>query len=302
MDNRFWKKVLVAVAGVASGAAGASANLITYDGFEGLTGPLHATSTPTSTNWKFAWDSQGAAAAVNYRYETTNPLTFGALITTPGYASGGNAFETTGRRVLANFGSDWDTAGAVSSPFVDEALDQGVVWASFLWRKEVANFSNQTVFFHASNIAWFGSSTPNLEVGYISNEFSPGISDVGGERFFAIRYSGSSSASAVTSVPVVIGQTALLVLKFDFVGDVVSLFVNPSSLGGLAPLTPDATVAIDSTFGFKSVAWYAGRDPGFGSLDELRIGTTFASVTPIPEPAALGLLVPAGALLLRRRA
>lgn len=294
--------LMVAVLATATGMGSvASATLITYDGFDTLSGPLHATSSPSSTNWKFAWDSQGGPASVGYKYDIVNPMTFGALITSPGYASGGNAFETTGRRILANFGSAWDAAGAVSSPFVDEALDQGVVWASFLWRKEVNNFSNQIVTFHSSSVTWFSGSTPRVDVGYISDEFAPGLSDVGGGKFVAMRYVGSSTVDVVTTVPIVIGDTYLMVLKFDFDQDVVSLYVNPSSLGGPAPVSADATLALDATFGFRSVAWYAGRDPGFGSLDELRIGTTYASVTPIPEPAALGLLAPAAMLLVRRR-
>ncbi|MFN4243461.1 MAG: hypothetical protein ACK4PI_09510 [Tepidisphaerales bacterium] len=294
--------LMAAVLATATGMGSvASATLITYDGFDTLTGLLHGTSSPSSTNWKIPWDSQSGPSSAGYKYENTAPMTFGALITSPGYASGGNVFETTGRRVLANFGSAWDAAGAVSSPFVDEALDQGVVWASFLWRKDVNNFSNQILTFHSSGVPWFAGSNPRLDVGYISGEFGPGISDVGGGRFIAMQYVGSSTVDVVTTVPIVIGDTYLMVLKFDFDQDVVSLYVNPSSLGGPAPVTADATLALDATFGFRALAWYAGRDAGSGSLDELRLGTTYASVTPIPEPAALGLLAPAAMLLARRR-
>jgi len=280
----------------------AYATLITYDGFTGGTGVLHGTSSVDSTNWRNPWDNQGGTLAVGYSYSNASPLTFGLLLSSPDYATGGNAFQTTGRDVLANFGSAWDLAGAVSSPFNTQRVDSGVVWASFMLRKDVNNQSPNAVTFHPSNIPWFTGGTPRLSVGYIGGEFGPGLSDVGGGKFIAIEFVGSATVSAVTPVPVVIGQTNLIVLKFDFDADQVSLYVDPSTLGGPPPASPTAVLAMEDGFGIRSIGWYAGRDPGSGSLDEIRMGTTYASVTPlIPEPAMAGVLAPAALLLVRRR-
>lgn len=293
---------LTAIVAVATAAGTASATLITYDGLSNTSGVLHATSSAGSTNWSQPWDSQGGVDAVNYKYLDTNPLVYPNLVSTPGYASGGNAFQSTGRRIEAGFLSAWDAAGRVSSPFSTQKLDLGTVWFSVLLRKETSSGNPQYVTLHESNIAWFIGGSPRLEVGYISDDFGDGISDVGGNKFFAIKFVGIGSNSAVTNVPVTIGDTHLLVVGFDFDANLAKLYVNPTSLGGAAPAVPDATVSLDNEFGVRSIGWYPGANAGLGSLDEIRLGTTYASVTPlIPEPAAIGLLAPAAVLLVRRR-
>ena len=77
-------------------------------------------------------------------------------------------------------------------------------------------------------------------------------------RLFGVGYYGSSfgqwrlratgrclvgSTVVRSTVPVVVGQTALLVLGMNFsaTGDTFSLYVNPTSLGGAAPATASAT-------------------------------------------------------------
>lgn len=297
------KKHVLVMAALAGGCVSsvATANLITYEGFTGMTGPLNGTSSPSSTNWKNPWDAQGGNDAVGFKYDSASPLTYPLLESTAGYGSGGNAFQNAGREILANFGSAWDTAGNVSGPFDTQRLDQGKVWMSALMRKNSSNNSLNVLSLHQSNIAWFAGN-PRLEVGYISDEFGPGISDVGGGRVVAMKFVGSANAQAVTSSPIVIGETFLVVLGLDFTNDVVDLYVNPAALGGAAPAVPTASIAMDSGFGVRSIAWYPGRDPGMGDLDEMRLGTTYASVTPvIPEPAGLGLLAVGGAVLVRRR-
>jgi hypothetical protein len=111
-----------------------------------------------------------------------------------------------------------------------------------------------------------------------------------------------------------VGSTLLVVAEYDFVAnvnpnvregnDVCRLWVNPTSLGGVSPLVADAVAT-----GANS-----GLDIGLGpppppiqsvgirrqhanlpalTIDELRVGDTYADVTPVPEPAigiaALGI-------------
>jgi hypothetical protein len=79
------------------------------------------------------------------------------------------------------------------------------------------------------------------------------------------------------------------------------MFVNPTP-GAASPGQP----ALDSprdNIPFDGVIFNSGNTPGF-NFDELRIGTTYADVTPVPEPAA-GMLCAALAWLVaarRRRA
>jgi hypothetical protein len=93
-----------------------------------------------------------------------------------------------------------------------------------------------------------------------------------------------------SSVVTAIQSTALLVVKAEFsaspnVNDKFTLYVNPTP-GGPEPAT--GIVKQDAAFGMvQGMTLYSS---GAMQFDELRIGQTFADVTPVPEPGSLGLL------------
>ncbi len=106
-----------------------------------------------------------------------------------------------------------------------------------------------------------------------------------------------------------LNQTIFLVGSYEFVegtaNDVSRLWVNPSSSTFAADSAPIPTLTSTGGTDLNAVSQFlirgASGSPA-GEVDELRVGTTWASVTPIPESAslllgALGLL----GLLLRRR-
>jgi hypothetical protein len=100
---------------------------------------------------------------------------------------------------------------------------------------------------------------------------------------------------SLSSVPVIQGQTVLLVLEAQFQAgnDVLSLFVNPTP-GQPQPATPSAT---KNDLDVGTVTDVAINNYGGYTTDEIRIGSTFASVAPVsavPEPAfgwAVGLVL-----------
>lgn len=74
--------------------------------------------------------------------------------------------------------------------------------------------------------------------------------------------------------------------------DISSLWLNPSSATfDLAPSTPTltSTGGTDMTAISQFLLRGAAGSPA-GELDELRIGTTWASVTPVPEPGTVAML------------
>ena len=91
--------------------------------------------------------------------------------------------------------------------------------------------------------------------------------------------------------------------------DTVNLWLNPnpSTFGaGAAPaplvsggLASGSELSSIASFIVRNVRDTSGPDPSI-VFDELRIGSTWASVTPIPEPATLGLLL-VGCLLMYAR-
>lgn len=128
------------------------------------------------------------------------------------------------------------------------------------------------------------------------------------------------SASAVVWAPdnFVDGQTLFIVGRYTFnsgstTDDAVDLWINPSpgTFGAGSPPAPTLTAALTGT-DLTSIAQFtfrqntAGNTPAAMTFDELRIGFSWAEVTPVPEPGAwvlfgLGLLiVPVGRRLFSR--
>jgi hypothetical protein len=103
---------------------------------------------------------------------------------------------------------------------------------------------------------------------------------------------------SLSNVPVVQGQTVFLVLEAQFQpgDDRLSLFVNPTP-GQPQPGTPSA-VKTDLDVG--TVSSVVINNYGGYTTDEIRIGPTFASVTPVPEPA-FGLAIAAACLCMMAR-
>lgn len=89
-------------------------------------------------------------------------------------------------------------------------------------------------------------------------------------------------------------QTALLVGRVDFAlsGDAIRLYVNPTP-GAPEPATAAASVTVPHAGTFNSIGFFnSGNNYAY---DELRLGPTFESVTPVPEPS--GFVLVGGALV-----
>jgi hypothetical protein len=87
-------------------------------------------------------------------------------------------------------------------------------------------------------------------------------------------------------------HAVLMVVELNGITNTASLFVNPTSLGGSAPATPDATLNLTGQeFSFNEIRIAAGAGQTM-DVDEFRLGTTFAAVTPtVPEPATWTMML-----------
>ena len=112
-----------------------------------------------------------------------------------------------------------------------------------------------------------------MEFGYFE-----GQSDVGGQRLWTLRI---GDAYFPTTVPVSIGTTAFFVVKFTFNpnGTGIDLYINPTELGNGSP-TPVLSQSSFYPIFFLSAVTYLGNDPGNGSVDEIRLASSYPCAAP----------------------
>jgi hypothetical protein len=192
-----------------------------------------------------------------------------------------------GNDLLVNQGA----AGSMTVNFNGSAITSGSIYYSFLAEATTLPTANS----YLTDLLPTGG-TPNgsgdpLAV-YVGQQ-------VAGSQFkIGVRHSGEGSGATYTSGSwAVLNQVNFFVVEYTFVGpsaDTVSLFVNPTP-GGSQP-TADVTLSAAGTdaanlqaIGFKA---NSGTSAGNWTFDTLRVGDTWADVTPavIPEPSAVALL------------
>lgn len=255
------------------------AALIAYDGFEtqtiGNLGGQTGGSNWTAPTWTAITSVQVAAGGLNYN---------------------NGAISINGGAQAAQFVDNANSDSAVSRSFPAQT---GTVYFSFLFTAPTGLEMSDFLGFQLNN------DTLELSSGTI------GLRNNAGNPFFA-RISSSSDTQAQNANSAVNANstdTFLLVGKLSHSGgnyNRMDLFVNPSSL--TEPGTP--TITATANTGINSVSMFNVRNVNLDSgdlyrFDELKIGTTFASVvTPIPEPSGvlLALSGVAGLVYWRRRA
>ena len=217
------------------------------------------------TGWSGAWGSPGGLDATT----TPSSLTSGNL------AVSGGALSTAGSQP-PNQGASVATWTRLLG--TQQGIDNTTVYLSFLLQPD------------AGDGFYGGINFGNVFVGRSGNQ-----------SFYGLE--GPGNDVSLSSVPVVSGQAVLFVLRTDFLAgnDVLSLYLNPTP-GGAEPGTANV-VKTDLDMG--TISSLTINNYGGFTTDEIRIGSSFASVTPsalVPEPA-FGLCVAlAGVLMgLRRR-
>ncbi len=246
-------------------------NLMAYDPMSASTGPLHGAS--SGSGWGGAWQVQNNNTAVpGYNISNSSPMSYGSLARSGNYAIGGREYLTSGRRLDTSSNGPFKDYLSGTSGLI--GASGKTLWMSFLLRKDANNDQPCYVFTSNEPTVWY-PHTPLVSAGYFG---SPSHS--GGTRYWTLKIGTSSYYR--TNVPVTIGQTVLLVVKIEFGStNTVSLYVNPSSLGGNPPSSPSASATATSSLAFRNFGYYGGEGTNQSSLDEIRFGDSFAAVTPV---------------------
>jgi hypothetical protein len=175
-------------------------------------------------------------------------------LTFPGLLTRGNRYTTDGN----------DNAGVRRMP-ANNGETPGELWIAFLTSAEPGG---QPPY---AGMSLVNGNDEELFLGKPFNASEYGIDQSGGLQ---------TAGGAIVST-----DTTLLVYRITFAAgpDTVSMFVNPAP-GAASPGQPALDASRDNV-PFDGVIFNSGNTPGF-NFDELRIGATYADVTPVPEPAA----------------
>jgi hypothetical protein len=217
------------------------------------------------------WQPGGFNASINNNFDVDDdPLAFGALLHSP------TVVQTPAVGAIAG------VTRSLASPL---GQPDATVYLSFLITPEGPLHAG--AFNGFMGLVLESPGEPELFIG------KPGGGAI--DRWVLEDRGGSRQHAAPTDITTM--DTALLVVKAEYAAvgnDRFTLYVNP--LPG-APEPPAGIVKNDANFGLvQGLTIYS---TGAMRIDELRVGETFADVTPVPEPAALALAAIA-VLALRR--
>jgi hypothetical protein len=247
----------------------AHAALIAYEGFDYTSG--------TDIRGK----SGGSGWTTGSSWAGYDPsVTWPGLVTSSGLSYGTLAVQGNALTTATTPGTNPPLSSAIFWRNLPQFGQDGTtLYVSFLFRPE-------------SGYGYYGgiNLTDDLDNGiYVGKSGKSGYENYGLE--------GPLDNIASSSVPVTAGQTAFIVLKAEFLAgnDSYSIFVNPA-LDGLESVVPSASktnfdpgmgsTLIGTTFKFNNYGNY--------TIDEIRVGTTYADVmptgSPTPEPDSLMLI------------
>lgn len=258
--------------------------LIAYEGFDYSPGNLNGLS--GGTGWSDAWAATVATGGAS-------------VVEAPGMTY--PSLTTAGNRAFiqrANQNARTLSAGVLGSG----ATADSTVWISFLGQRTGAN--NVRLF----RVGFYEGSTAN-DPKFLVGEGNNDATDVWKTLFGG---SDSPGTTPVTSnVPIT--TQSLLLLKIDYNPsglDDLFMWVNPDLSAGeptnMSPSYAGSSLGeFDLAFSVVSMraGTLSGGNEGQGYFDEIRIGDTFADVTPVPEPMGilLGALGISGVAIVVRR-
>jgi hypothetical protein len=292
-------------------AISARATLIAGDSFDYTAGAewvKTGTGFNGGTGWGGTWSATSAALATN----SYSGLGYGSL-TTAGVGAvvggGSTGTATSLQRILPG------TLGSLG------AAGSGTIWLSFL-SQNLQESTGGLLGFREAKLGLFSGATTNVS----------GVSGVNGSERLAFGTPNTYAAGASDTLSIYNGSTfmssgvatprgsatapvfVLIALSVDntTAADSAYMWVNPSSSlfgdNGNTPVfgTAAATFTANDLSAVNAIRLQSGGlnasgTNGWWIADEIRVGYTFADVTPVPEPVTFALAGLGGLMLLALR-
>jgi hypothetical protein len=270
-------------------AVPAQAVVVVYESFSGNTAgqPILGQTADTGQTW--------VTASTSPNPSVINVASGSLSVPAPLQPAMGNSAEIDG---IGN-----GAGKSVRLPFGQTFSDPGsTVYYSFPLRIDALTGSTNVVggFFIALNSDSAASTAnPTAAAARVQSRIDP----TDGTKYNLGIFRNVNAASAATSWsgPLTVGETLFVVASYEIVSgtqnDIARMWINPGSLGAASP--PPATLTDGTTgtgldIGIASIILRQSPAPHL-TLDELRVGTDWASVT-VPETSSF--LLVGGALLL----
>lgn len=213
---------------------------------------------------------------VTHRVQNTTPLTYPNLVTDANYFIGGYAYLGVGLGLNSAFFQAYRSAAGQNYASY-KAGGTNEFWFSFLSRQDVAN-NRQLVVAFGGNASY---TSDRLNFSHTNNSANgSGITTTHGEW----QTTGNTGTPFVptivrSNVFTDLGAVTLTVCKVNLLSNgtnTLSLYVNPTV--GITPTTPVAVSTSDAQ-NISVIAFYLSFGT-FYSIDEIRVGATYADVTP----------------------
>lgn len=262
----------------------AVAQLVAYDPFAQQLGQLNGfASSGSGAVWPNSPQTWGPAFG-NGGVVVSGSLAYGPLATA-GNLVQMNGFNSSANGSFRSLGSNRGGAG-------------NDVWLSFLVRSDAAGGQVLGLYNSGTPVAVFGTPTAG-SAAYGMSLLTPATSAGTQTLTVAPGVAADGATTHLVAVHLQLGTVGALV-------NVVTMYLDPdvSSLGtGAAPTGGStATFSAATDFGFNQIVLgnFAGTS-SVAQFDEIRLGPTWADVSPVPEPAGLLLVGAAVAVAAGRR-
>lgn len=239
-----------------------------------------------------AWQVQNEDNATGgYRIISNAPLQYSDVQTVGNYVTGGYEYLTAGRNLHIS-------STGFFGPYLNENEQIGAtgtdLWVSVMLRKEAGNDQPVWLSLHNSAVPWCNDcASSSIGLGYFGES-----SNQGNQQFWSLSVNGVIYRS---SEVIGMGETAFLAAHITFGAETtVDFFVNPTETG-FQTILPSLSATTSTLVEFQSMALFLGNTEDNGAADEIRIGTSWACVSPdsevsvnLPPTAQIDLLPASG--------